>query len=211
MTLKYELQSIISGAGRDSKANPIEAAAYYLRQSEEAGGDTQANEFSKDQEAKELTDWIQTSNLWFDRVDETRFIARGAEQRVYLAENVLYVIKLNDSIFYERWLDYFHNLLIHNFLFPQTAYELIGFYLESKVLHAVVKQPFIEITEPTDTAAVKEFLSANGFQLKKNNDYFNLEAGIILEYLHDENVLTNKGVLFFIDTTFYLMSSFFER
>jgi hypothetical protein len=51
MNLKYELQSIISGAGRDSKANLIEAAAYYLRQSEEAGGDTQGNEFSKDQEA----------------------------------------------------------------------------------------------------------------------------------------------------------------
>ena len=163
MTLKYELQSIISGAGRDSKANPIEAAAYYLRQSEEAGGDTQANEFSKDQEAKKLKDWIQTSNLWFDKVDETRFIARGAEQRVYLAENVLYVIKLNDSIFYERWLDYFHNLLIHNFLFPQTAYELIGFYLENKVLHAVVKRPFIEITEPTDTSVVKEFYRPMGF------------------------------------------------
>lgn len=50
MTLKYELQIIISGAGRDSKANLIEAAAHYLRQSEEAGGDTQANEFSKDQD-----------------------------------------------------------------------------------------------------------------------------------------------------------------
>jgi len=50
MNLKYELQSIISGTGRDSKGNLIEAAAYYIRQSEEAGGDTQANEFSKDQE-----------------------------------------------------------------------------------------------------------------------------------------------------------------
>ena len=211
MKLKYELQSIISGTGRDSKANLIAAAAYYLRQSEKASGDPQANEFSKDQEAQKLRDWIQTSHRWFDKVDETRFIARGAEQRVYLAENVRYVIKLNDSIFYERWLDYFHNLLIHNFLFPQTAYELIGFYLENKVLHAVVKQPFIEITEPTDTSVVKEFLSANGFQVKKNNDYLNPEAGIILEDLHDENVLTNKGVLFFIDTTFYLMSSFFEK
>ena len=126
-------------------------------------------------------------------------------------KDVHYVIKLNDSIFYERWLDYFRNLLIHNFLFPQTAYELVGFYLEEKILHAVVKQPFIEITEPTDPGIVKELLNANGFQLKKNNDYFNSEAGIILEDLHDENVLTNNGVLFFIDTTFYLMSSFFDK
>jgi hypothetical protein len=58
-------------------------------------------------------------------------------------------------------------------LFPQTAYELLGFYVEQKVLHAVVKQPFIEITEPTNPLMVKEFLVSNGFQLKKNNDYYN--------------------------------------
>ena len=211
MNLKYELQSIISGVGQNSKGNLIEAAAYQLRESTQASRNTQAVEFHKDQEAAQLIDWINKSNLWFATVDESRFIARGFEQRVYLAEDVRYVIKLNDSVFYEYWLDYFYNVLIHNFLFPQTAYELIGFYKEKDILHAVVKQPFIEITEPTDTNSVKEFLLANGFQLKKNNDYFNSEAGIILEDLHDENVLTNKGALFFIDTAFYLMPSFFSK
>lgn len=209
MNLKYELQSIISGIGQNSKRNLIEAAAYQLGQGKETDGDTQAVELTKDQEAARLINWVNESNLWFATIDESRFITRGFEQRVYLAEDVRYVFKLNDSVFYEHWLDYFHNLLIHNFLFPQTAYELIGFYLERENLHAVVKQPFIEITAPTDTSLVKEFLTANGFQLKKNNDYFNPEVGIILEDLHDENVLTNEGVLFFIDTTFYLMPSFF--
>jgi hypothetical protein len=211
MNLKYELQSIISGVGQNSKGNLIEAAAYQLRKSKEASGDAQAVEFNKGQETAQLIRWIKESNLWVASIDESRFIARGFEQRVYLAEDVRYVVKLNDSVFYEHWLDYFHNLLIHNFLFPQTAYELIGFYREEEALHAVVKQPFIEITEPTDINSVKEFMFANGFQLKKNNDYFNPEAGVIMEDLHDENVLTNKGALFFIDTTFYLMPSFFSK
>ena len=211
MNLKYELQSIISGVGQDSKGNLIKAAAHQLGKSKEASRNAQAVEFTKDQEAAQLIDWINESKLWFATIDESRFIARGFEQRVYLAEDVRYVIKLNDSVFYEYWLDYFHNLIIHNFLFPQTAYELIGFYKEREILHAVVKQPFIEITEPTNTNSVKEFLFANGFQLKKNNDYFNPEAGIILEDLHDENVLTNEGALFFIDTAFYLMPSFFAK
>lgn len=210
MNLKHELQSIISGVGQNSKGNLIEAAAYQLRKSKEAGRDFETVEFVKDQEAAQLVDWINKYNLWFAAIDEGRFIARGFEQRVYLAEDVRYVIKLNDSVFYEYWLDYFYNLLVHNFLFPQTAYELIGFYKEGKALHAVVKQPFIETTEPTNTDSIKEFLFANGFQLKKNNDYFNSELGIILEDLHDENVLTNKGALFFIDTAFYLMPSFFS-
>jgi hypothetical protein len=55
--------------------------------------------------------------------------------------------------------------------------------------------------------AIQEFLLANGFLLKKSNDYFNQEMGIILEDLHDENVLANQGALFFIDTIFYLATS----
>ncbi|MDR0573872.1 MAG: hypothetical protein LBG96_07585 [Tannerella sp.] len=32
---------------------------------------------------------------------------------------------------------------------------------------------------------------------------FNPESGIILEDLHNENVLTSNGILYFIDTVFY--------
>ncbi len=203
MSLKYELQNIISGVSKNPARNLIEAAAYHLRKSKGAGGNPKEVEFSKDQEAAQLTDWIHQSNLWLSQIDESRFVARGAEQRVYLDSDVRYVIKLNDSIFYAYWLDYFHNLLIHNFLFPQTAYELIGFHVENNILYAAVKQPFIEITEPTNPKLIQEFLYTNGFHRKKNDDYHNSSLGIILEDVHDENVLTNKGTLFFIDTVFY--------
>nr|WP_307300564.1 hypothetical protein [Flavobacterium sp. SORGH_AS_0622] len=48
------------------------------------------------------------------------------------------------------------------------------------------------------------FFNSNGFINTRNNDYFNDELGIILEDLHDENVLTFDNNLFFIDTVFYL-------
>lgn len=148
---------------------------------------------------------VQTENHWIEHIDESRFIARGAEQRVYLDIDARFVIKLNDAVFYLSWSDYFLSLQIHNLFFPGTAYVLIGFYLENNLLYAVVRQPYIAITEPTNLESVKEILSANGFQLKKNNDYYNTELKLILEDLHDENVLTNNGTLFFIDTVFYLM------
>ena len=211
MNLKHELQSIISGIGDHSATDFIKAAAHYIRESQKTSGNTEKFEFTKKQEAKKLIEWIETENLWFHNHDENRFIASGAEQRVYLHSDEKFVYKFNDTIFYEFWLDYFYSLLIHNYFFPQTAYELIGFYQEKEVLFAVVKQPFIEITEPTNLPSVKEFLNQNGFELKKNNDYFNNKIGIILEDLHDENVLTNNGVLFFIDTVFYIKDSFFSE
>ena len=55
---------------------------------------------------------------------------------------------------------------------------------------------------------VKSFLNSNGFINNRNNDYINIHLGIILEDLHDENVLTRNGVLYFIDTVFYTTDEF---
>jgi hypothetical protein len=211
MDVKHELQSIISGVGNHAATNLICAAAYHLRKGQETSRITQETELTKEKETEDLISWINQNRLWFKNHDESRFIASGAEQRVYLHHDERYVYKLNDSIFYQFWSDYFHSLLIHNYFFPETAYQLIGFYQVGKTLFSVVKQPFIEITEITNVESVKQFLYSNGFQLKKNNDYFSPELGIILEDLHDENVLTNNGIPFFIDTVFYLESSFFDK
>lgn len=37
-----------------------------------------------------------------------------------------------------------------------------------------------------------------------------IELGIILEDLHDENVLTQDGTLKFIDTVFYITEQFYK-
>jgi hypothetical protein len=74
-----------------------------------------------------------------------------------------------------------------------------------------VRQPYVRSTQPTNLEHVEEFLAANGFIKTKNNDYKNPELGIILEDLHDENVLTRDGILQFIDTVFYLTPAFFEE
>jgi Serine/Threonine/Tyrosine Kinase found in polyvalent proteins len=55
------------------------------------------------------------------------YIGEGAEQRVFLNDDGKSVTKQNDTIFYETWEDYLISLLIHNFLFPATAYQLLGF------------------------------------------------------------------------------------
>ena len=119
-------------------------------------------------------------------------------------------MKLNDSIYYAFWEDYFDNLLLNNYFFPETAYNLLGFYKPTdNILYALVEQNYIKATEPTNLQEVKDFLQNNGFICTKNNDYYNPELGIILEDLHDENVLTTNGLLYFIDTVFYINPKIF--
>jgi hypothetical protein len=100
--------------------------------------------------------------------------------------------------------------LLHNFFFPDTAYELKGFTKDNGVLYAALQQSYVAITESTDLDDVKQFLASNGFENIRNNDYQNHDLGIILEDLHDENVLTRNSILYFIDTVFYLTDKFWQ-
>jgi hypothetical protein len=97
---------------------------------------------------------------------------------------------------------------LHNYFFEDTAYKLIGFTKDEDILYAVAQQSYVSITRNTDLNKVKAFMNSNGFIYTRNNDYFNPELGIILEDLHDENVLTRNDVLYFIDTVFYLTTDF---
>ncbi len=208
---KYELQNIVSGNGSVRNGEIIQSIARFIRTKKESVSESQKEKFGKVEETEILISFIQEKNLWFDKIDFTSYIGEGAEQKIYESEDPQFIFKLNDSIFYSFWEDYFNSLLIHNYFFPHLAYELCGFIRHEDKLCSVVKQLYVVSTESTDLENVKEFLFANGFRLKRNNDYYHPELGIILEDLHDENVLTTNGVLQFIDTVFYLTDKFYSK
>ena len=207
--MKYELQDIICGTGKVSYGNTIKAAASYLRGSQSASRMAQKDKPHKREETERLCKWIEAEKLWYPKIDLSLFVSEGAEQKVYL-NGEKEVLKLSDSIYYASWLDYFYNLLLHNYFFPDTAYQLKGFYRDNGTLYAVVRQDYIKADAPTSLENVRAFMEMNGFECIRNNDYRNPQLGIILEDLHDENVLTRDGSLFFIDTVFYIEDSFWN-
>lgn len=206
---KDELRDILCGARQVSHGTLIQAAAHYLRRSQSSSQESKKPKSIKEEETARLCQWIEKHHFWYTPIDITNFVSAGAEQKVYL-DGEKDVLKLNDSIYYATWLDYFYNLLLNNYFFPDTAYDLLGFYREDNTLYAVVRQSFVKENEPTSLEKVKTYLRNNGFDIIRNNDYRNPELGIILEDLHDENVLTKDGVLFFIDTVFYLEDDFWN-
>lgn len=209
MHIKYELQNIISRNGQVRNGKAIQTITDFLRRKEKAVSGTKETKFGKDEETECLKEFISASNLWYNEIDNSMYIGEGAEQKIYECSDPNFVLKINDSIFYSFWQDYFNSLLIHNYFFPHLSYELLGFTILNQKLYSVVKQPYVRATESTDLENVKEFLLENGFINKKNNDYFHPELSIILEDLHDENVLTSEGVLQFIDTVFYITDEFY--
>ncbi len=206
--MKHELQRIISGKSPVRDGAVIQAVACYLARSQGTSKLAKESKLYKKQETEVLKDYISQNKYWFQDVVIENYVSEGAEQKVYLKDGKN-VIKLNDAIFYNSWEDYLNNLLLHNYFFPDTAYQLLGFYSQDDSIFAVVTQPFVRATEKTDLLGVKKFMLTNGFINTKNNDYYNPDLGIILEDLHDENVLTENGVLQFIDTVFYIQENFY--
>jgi hypothetical protein len=202
-TIKHELQDVLSGKSGSSHDAAIQAVARYLSRSKSAGPMAEEKHQHKAEETEKLLVFAEKNNLFYPQPNEENYIAEGAEQKVYI-RNEEYVIKLNDAIYYASWQDYFHNLLLHNYFFADVAYQFMGFTVVENALHAVVKADAI-----TSLEEVKSFMLNNGFKNTRNHDYYHTELGIILEDLHDENVLTQNKMLYFIDTVFYINPNVF--
>jgi hypothetical protein len=159
----------------------------------------------KEKQASFLETWARDASLWLDVLPAgSVYLTKGGESNVYLSQDELNVIKVNDAIYYATWDEYLTSLVLHNLLFPNTTYSLVGFMQVNNELHAVLKQPFIE-GEQARLDDIKELLNYNGFENTKRQDYYNEEFGLVLEDMHDENVIAKDDLLFFIDTVFYVM------
>lgn len=201
--MKDDIQNILSGKSQVKHHHLIQTTCSYLKRSQGTSSMVKDQQQHKEEETKSLIQFAEDNKLWVENINIDLYVSEGAEQKVFLKDGTS-VFKLNDSIYYASWVDYFHNLLLNNLFFPDTEYELLGFYKNLDVLYAVVEQPFVKANEKTDLNIVKSFLENNGFLNKKNHDYYNEELDLILEDLHDENVLTQDGMLYFIDTVFYI-------
>lgn len=161
--IKNELQNIITGNGQIGDKNLIKTIQDVLRRNEKSIQISSQNKLVKSEEEIFLKHIIEAEDLTYkEEISESNYISEGAEQKVYRLDDK-YVIKLNDTIFYASWKDYFNSLLIHNYFFNSTKYELLGFKIINKKIFAVVKQRFVKADEIVDLEQVKSFLEFNNF------------------------------------------------
>ncbi len=207
--IRKKLQNIIDGA-RFERATDSCATVRNLLIEGFGTGSTVKEAFEsraivKEEQAHFLKSWATKTNQLLSALPAgSAYLTKGGESKVYLAADQLNVIKVNDAIYYASWDEYFNSLVLHNLLFPNTAYSLIGFMEIGNHLHVLLQQPFIE-GEQARLEDIKELLSYNGFENTRRQDYYNSEFGLVLEDMHDENVIAKDELLFFIDTVFYLI------
>ena len=207
---KDEISNVIAGKSKVRNGDAIQAASSYLRGNARTSSSAKDKEQIKNEEGSCLREYAVGNNLWIPEVHFENFIGRGREHDVYfIDENT--VVKTNYCIYYNSWTNYLNNLLLHNLFFPDTAYELIGFGKYNGYLASVVKQQFVKSPSETNLSDIKQFMLKAGFVNTEDDDYYNPDLCVVLQDLRDENVLTKDGVLYFIDTVFYLKKLKIEK
>lgn len=109
--MNYEIKNIISGKSKVRYGDTIQTIANYLRGSQKAGYSIKDTKLIKLEETEALKKFCNLNKFWINEIHLDLFVSFGAEQRVFL-KNPFLVIKLNDSVYYETWLDYRNNLLL---------------------------------------------------------------------------------------------------
>jgi len=112
---------------------------------------------------------------------------------------------------YSLWkvIDYYQNsdtplefldnrVAIHNLLFPDTKYELIGFSKKKNRLQFIVKQPFVEGRNYRKDDHFPDYMESLGYEQIDDTTYYN--KFFIIKDLHEANVLKIQNGFAFVDT-----------
>jgi hypothetical protein len=121
----------------------------------------------------------------------------GAEHAVYFDPAEQRWVKTNNLEFHGSYLDYLQRMMIHNQLFPDTAYTLEGFtdftpYPQpgtEKRFQPVVSQGHIKSLRGASRPEVVRDMDKLGFRWVKGDDYISDDGTIRVEDLHDENAV----------------------
>lgn len=199
--------------GRLAGGQRLLQATYIASGSGNADAKDQAtNHRTKNEQIEALMSFAESEAILYHHSDNSivgEYLDNGGEQYVYFHDGTPYVTKFNNIKFHESPLQYFDRLALHNYLFPEAPYTLIGFatmYPEDpSCFSAVVTQPYVIATRGAERSEMKVEMAKMGYNYYKADTY--VCPDYIIEDLHPGNALvTPLGHIAIIDPVIYLNS-----
>jgi hypothetical protein len=219
----YLPERLPSGAQQTIEGTVIEAAEGVARRCHEAVRPDQAREFAAEPrtadrragyfavnrivrplEERALRAWAQANGLMrdfdeFARKWEEQGRRGETEHEIYFDPGTQRWFKRNNLSNHGNWLEYFHRLALHNWLFPETSLRFEGLLEVEGALSPVVSQPHVSGMRGASQGEIDDLMQSLGFEPirrvipARQYDYINREVGVEVNDLHDENVLVTHG------------------
>jgi len=162
-------------------------------------GDDPANWEIDEKQERLIEHWAKAKGLWFGNTDDILqknfgpMIAQGAEAKVYYREGDPTVVKERASIYSttEKALD---AIVLHNYLFPETAMNVFGFTRDSDSLfRMILTQPYVRCLRLATKKEIDALVSAKGFHDNWSGQGVNyISDRMALEDMHPANVFIDE-------------------
>lgn len=159
-------------------------------------------------ESEEVEAFAKSNGYYINNLSENYIETEmgGSESDVYLnPENPNTVVKNFTPAGYNGYQSALGKILLHNHLFPNTNYSLIGISEMDGISSLVLEQPFIENTRNATTEEIHQFIENIGFEITGTRNG-SLEAtnteGVIIRDLDGDNIqIGQDGEIYVIDAT----------
>lgn len=148
---------------------------------------------------KLIEQWAKAAQLWVENSEQILIesfgpkIAQGAEAKVYYKEGDTSVVKERASIYSttQKALD---AIVLHNYLFPETAMYVIGFTRDSDgLLRIILTQPYVCCERLATKDEIDQMASEKGFRDNWSGQGVNyISDRIALEDMHPANVFIDE-------------------
>ena len=122
----------------------------------------------------------------------------GNENDTYVAEKVIY--KVNNLLNSGSIVALLHKILMHNTIFPDTAYAFYGFAgFDGRTVQPVIAQPRVANARPATQIMIDTYMAALGFEKTSSEGRFSNKTYEVWD-LVPRNVLADvEGDIFVVD------------
>lgn len=212
LSQRFSQEELIGSNGRLEEAEACLQRTGYSSTPEKSGETTGVKWKGKEavlakKQINTLESWAKRKGIWIDNTPlylEKKYgdvYAEGGKAYVYLSPDGTKVVK-------EIGLDYYiepqlllDRIVLHNYLFPESKLTVTNFGKNDDGKFVVIaEQPFIQ-GEYVSQDEIKDFMESMGFEPynKRGTEFINKDKGIIVNDLHDENVIKTPNSYIVID------------
>ncbi len=122
----------------------------------------------------------------------------GNENDTYVGEKVIY--KVNNLLNSGSIVGLLHKILMHNILFPDTAYSFYGFAgFDGRTIQPVIVQPRIADSHPATKIMIDTYMAALGFEKTAEDGRFRNSQYEVSDVVPRNVLVDDEGDIFVVD------------
>lgn len=157
------------------------------------------NRFETEQRAAEQM--AKSQGFWIPMMDIFNLGIPGPsgnENDTYVGERVIY--KVNNLLNSGSIAGLFRKILMHNILFPDTAYSFYGFAgFDGRTIQPVIVQPRISDAHPATKIQIDTYMAALGFEKTTQDGHYKNSQYEVWDLVPRNVLIDNEGDIYVVD------------